>query len=974
MPPPPPLPLFGASSPIPLAAPGSRRLLLVGWDAADWRILRPLLAAGQMPHLAGLLQRGVSGNLASLRPVLSPMLWTSIATGVRPHRHGVTGFTEITPDGRHVRPVSGHTRRVRALWNMAHLQGLSSVVVNWWPSHPAEPIRGCMVSNDYKNLLATPGPDGRPGFASGCVFPPEREAFYASGRVAPNDLPGDALAPFVAKWAEIDQSRDRRLLSVAKLYCESLNVGQVAAAALAHTSWDLAAVYFDVTDHVGHGFMRYHPPRLPWVNERDFELYSGVVAGIYRHADYALGRLLQQTGPETTVLLVSDHGFASGHDRQAELPTEPAGPAAEHRFHGILVAAGPGLRSGGTVAGASLLDLAPTALAALGLPVGEDLEGRVLTELWAEPHAVTSIPSWEDLPGEDGRGEPRAETAAEPEAAGLALQQLAALGYIDPEATSGGDAVRRTRLELGYQKAVSLMDAQRHADAWELLAALRPEHPDDPRLALRQIDCLLALGLWREGLDTLEATEALLTRRAETATADLARLPAIEDEPPPMPAPDAPPAEHAAWQNQQSQRDFLFRQRRTLTAHTQPNLLLLRLLRVRLLQAGRQRQAADTALAELLGNPPQRRAERRLLGELLLAGKRYEQATGLFLQLLAEEPEDAASWNGLARAEAAQGANETALEAATEALALEANQPLMLNLRARLALRQRRWPEALDAFQQSLVLNGNQPSVHLRLASIADRFLGDPALALAHRDQAGALREAGRREKRRRQTLFRRHAKLPETVEPALEVVIEQLGQWPSLGDDILVVTGLPRSGTSLVMQMLAAAEVPILTDGRRSPDPSNPRGFFEFEPVRRLARDSSWLPAARGRALKIVSPLLQYLPTSEGLRLLIVERDVDEVIASQRRMRQQEGHDPLSATQEASLRRSYARMTRQLRAMVAQRHLPHLILSHQQLLAAPEPTARQLAEWLQCPAATPSMAAVVDPALWRQRGRDAKA
>src|SRR4051812_9407580 len=128
---------------------GVKRLLLVGWDAADWKIIRPLVAAGEMPHLAKLIAGGVHGNHATLYPALSPMLWTSIATGKRPAKHGIHGFSEPTEDGLGVRPVSNLGRKTKAFWNILNQQGKRSIVVGWWPSHPVEPIAGAMVSNHF---------------------------------------------------------------------------------------------------------------------------------------------------------------------------------------------------------------------------------------------------------------------------------------------------------------------------------------------------------------------------------------------------------------------------------------------------------------------------------------------------------------------------------------------------------------------------------------------------------------------------------------------------------------------------------------------------------------------------------------------------------------------------------------------------------------------------------------------------------
>ena len=100
-----------------------KKILLIGWDAADWNLIRPLLKAGKMPALQGLMERGVSGNLSTMNPPYSPMLWTSVATGKTPDKHGVLGFIEIDTEHQLVRPVTVNQRKSRALWNIFHQVG-----------------------------------------------------------------------------------------------------------------------------------------------------------------------------------------------------------------------------------------------------------------------------------------------------------------------------------------------------------------------------------------------------------------------------------------------------------------------------------------------------------------------------------------------------------------------------------------------------------------------------------------------------------------------------------------------------------------------------------------------------------------------------------------------------------------------------------------------------------------------------------
>src|SRR3954467_15707116 len=148
-----------------------------------------------MPNLASLIAAGVHGNLATIYPPLSPMLWTSIATGKRAYKHGVHGFSEPLSDGSGVRPITLLSRRTKAIWNILNQTGHRSLVVGWWPSHPAEPINGVVVSNHFQIPAGRPGE--MPPSADGTVHPAALSATLAELRVNPMELDGDFLRPFV---------------------------------------------------------------------------------------------------------------------------------------------------------------------------------------------------------------------------------------------------------------------------------------------------------------------------------------------------------------------------------------------------------------------------------------------------------------------------------------------------------------------------------------------------------------------------------------------------------------------------------------------------------------------------------------------------------------------------------------------------------------------------------------------------------
>lgn len=445
--------------------PKKNKVLVIGWDAADWKVIAPLMDAGKMPHLEGMVREGVMGNLSTLTPVLSPMLWTSIATGKRPFKHGIHGFSEPDPDTGTIRPVTTMSRTTKAIWNILNQHGLRSNVVGWWPSHPAEPINGVMVSNHYHRV--TGAPDNPNPMMPGTVYPERLIQPLEEMRIHPGELGGEELLPFVPKAAEIDQEKDPRLASAAKILAECASVHAAATAIIQLEDWDFMGVYYDAIDHFGHGFMKYHPPKLPWISDEDFELYKDVVEGGYIFHDLMLGTLLKLAGEDTTVILVSDHGFHPDHLRPGSLPNEPAGPAAEHREFGIVAMKGPGIKKDELIFGASLLDVTPTILSIYGLPIGEDMDGKPLLSAFETPPAIETIASWDEIDeGDAGMLPPEAQL--DPVEAQEAVRQLIELGYIDEPDENQEKAVDDTLKELRYNLARSYQGAGYYREAAEI--------------------------------------------------------------------------------------------------------------------------------------------------------------------------------------------------------------------------------------------------------------------------------------------------------------------------------------------------------------------------------------------------------------------------------------------------------------------------------------------------------------------------
>ena len=192
------------------------------------------------------------------------------------------------------------------------------------------------------------------------------------------------------------------------------------------------------------------------------------------------------------------------------------------------------------------------------------------------------------------------------------------------------------------------------------------------------------------------------------------------------------------------------------------------------------------------------------------------------------------------------------------------------------------------------------------------------------------------------------------------------------LQDSLIVVTGLPRSGTSMLMQMLSAGGIEIVSDGLRLADEDNPRGYLEFEPVKKPLQDSSWLSSSRGKAIKIVAPLLSALPLGLPCRVIVCERDLDEVLDSQERMLVHRGQS-LATTPERRrmLKEEYVRTLGRVNAMLARRPDTRvLILHYSSAIADAIGTAEKVSHFLEAGALNVNQtAAAVNPALYRNVG-----
>lgn len=970
-------------SPTPTPAPtGHRKVLLIGWDAADWKVINPLLDAGKMPHLASFLEKGVMGNIATLQPALSPTLWSSIATGKRPYKHGILGFSEPDPVTGGIRPITNLSRKTKAIWNILNQEGKNTITVGWWPSNPAEPLsHGVMVSDDYQKAHGnTYDPEKWP-LKPETIHPERLIRHLKDLRFHPAELTEDDLRPFLPGLdgmprEDLDKAeKDPRVQSLAKIIADCTSIHSAATALIQNEPWDLMCVYYDAIDHFGHAFMKYHPPQRPQVDDWDYRVFNHCVEMGYIFHDAMLGTLLDLAGEGVTVILMSDHGFHPDNLRLSNIPREPAGPAAEHRQFGIFAAKGPGIRQDGQVFGASLIDICPTLLHLFGLPVGEDMDGKVLIDIYENPPAeIQRIPSWDAVPGDHGMHPPDKQISAADSKA--ALQQLVALGYIEEPDADQSKAIEQTVRELDYNLAQAWIDGGYFAEAVAILERLYGKWPMEHRFGFRLSGCYQSQG---RTADLRAMVTTVCERRMQEASEAIATFKELK-----LDSEEARLAEKERIEAMtDAEKQKFGRERRELIAKSRPNLFSLRHMEASADLAEKRYDDALAKLEQMDSDFGARRNALTLRGEVLQRLQRWDDSRAAFQEALDIDSESPGPLMGMARAALAAKDFEGTILHARTSLGLLYFQPKGHYLLGLAHYRLGELAEAKDAFLTSVTMAPLFAAGFRMLGEIA-RLEHDAigqsqaALSLRHsRQQLVALRESKFAELQQLTARPLHSGDDPENRPmPVLQPRPEALAAIAPQ-DIITLVSGLPRSGTSLMMQLLEAAGIPAFTDGHRPADASNEKGYYEHEKVASLltSRDRDWLPSARGKALKVVAPLLAALPlqlkteNSElktlHYRVLFMEREMEEILASQDSMLARLGKPTQPG---ADIGKGYRQQVLHAKTWLTSRGIPAMSVSYADLVHRPDEALPPLAAFLGVPEKLAAMRAVIDPSLHRAR------
>ena len=506
-----------------------------------------------------------------------------------------------------------------------------------------------------------------------------------------------------------------------------------------------------------------------------------------------------------------------------------------HRNQGILLAKGPGIKPGSQVYGSRLLDIAPTILHAFGLPVGNDMEGRVLTELFQESIPIQTIPTWENP---DGSSRSRGSLTREESQA--LLEQFVALGYIDEISDNPSQAANETKRENKWNLARAYLYSGKNDGALPLLEDCFNAYPERTDYAQALAKTQFALGLTDEAEETLEIC---LETFGESISAHVLKAQISIEK-----GNHAKALEH--------------------------------------LDTIREQAGEEVPVLEL---------SCRAYATLGM----WDEARATAEKLLTIDPTSIQAHNTRTRCHLNDKDPQSAVDTALAAISFQFASPRAHHLLGSALIQLEQFEEAEHALKNCLQLDRENASA---LATLKKVYQVTEQTEKAEALETDLVRQKVIRaaEREKHLTSLRhgiaarakaRHAKREASAKKAAEEAAIKPCSFT-------IVSGLPRSGTSLMMQMLRAAGMDLMHDGKREADEDNLEGYWEWEEIKSLKKNPRLIEQADGKVIKVISALLPQLPPRHQYRVIFMKRPVQEVVDSQWKMIERRGQNPVSEKQ----------------------------------------------------------------------------
>jgi predicted AlkP superfamily phosphohydrolase/phosphomutase len=389
------------------------KLVIVGLDAATWTIIDPMLKQGKLPNIQRLMDQGSSGTLISLNNPTSAMVWTSIMTGKNPDKTGVSGFI-----GSSGTPVNASMRKVRDLPDLLSAGDFTVGFIGFWASWPAEQVNGWLVSDVLGYIWSsTLNPESNPKDPDplkkleNATYPESLLKEILPLLMRPDQIPRadlERLALFNDEEWGLFQNKELFNMNdidslLKSVYLKDLNSQKVALYFAEKKKPEVLAVYFEGSDVMAHQAWRYMEPEyFSDVDPRKLERFHNTIFNYYQLLDQFIGELIKASGPNAAFLVISDHGMARGRTKNPDRNIDDNWSGIHlGQCNGIVIFSGPGIKKSAKVLGAGIMDVTPTVLYYLGLPVAKDMDGKpmpVFTDELSNKNRVKTINTYETKP------------------------------------------------------------------------------------------------------------------------------------------------------------------------------------------------------------------------------------------------------------------------------------------------------------------------------------------------------------------------------------------------------------------------------------------------------------------------------------------------------------------------------------------------------------------------------------------------
>jgi len=450
------------------------------------------MSEGKLPNFARLQSDGAYGTLKADPPLLSPVLWTTMATGKSPTEHGIGHFVAIDPASGSELPATSSMRKVKAVWNIASESDKKVATVGWWATWPPEEVNGSVVSDHtcYHFLFK----EGESGGSGEAVTHPAGLIDRISTSIR---RPSDVSYREASRYIDVPEGEYTQQLDISsELYhfrwalATTESYADISLDLWREEKPDLLMVYIESTDSVSHLFGHlFRTDNLVGELAEQKLRYGRAVEEIYVRADEILGRFIAVVDSKTTLMVMSDHGFMLGELHDDPSKTRDLRRVSEryHRELGILYLYGNRVDPQAQIIDAHQLDITPTVLTLLGLAQAEDMPGRVLDEALQEIPQLPVVVTYEDQSKRSGA--PVASNVDE-----QILAHLKALGYLDEDVDSPQG--RRNIAAIEFK-------AGNYERAQAIYAELIAQTPKDANLHASLAGCFGAQGRYQEALQAI---------------------------------------------------------------------------------------------------------------------------------------------------------------------------------------------------------------------------------------------------------------------------------------------------------------------------------------------------------------------------------------------------------------------------------------------------------------------------------------